>query len=102
TDDCGRVLANKTKSRFDRPGTTMCLPRMVSVYAIRAAASAVIPALLLFSRMPARDRNSVCVMPGQKTVTVTPVSFSSFCNEDENESKNALHALYTDWNGTGE
>src|SRR5438552_11995257 len=54
------------------------------------------------SSIPARARNSVCVTPGQKTVTVTPVPFSSFCREDENDSRNALHALYTDWNGTGE
>src|SRR5581483_7234203 len=92
----GKILTANTNIRLTIPGTTMYVPFIVSRNAIRAASTAVIPVFVRLSPIPARDRNSVCVTPGQNTVTVTPVSWSSFWSEAENDDKNALHAAYTD------
>ena len=43
--------------------------------------------------MSARSKKSVSVAPGMRQVTVTPVSFSSARNANENESMNALVPL---------
>ena len=91
--ELGDSFAAITKSLFATPGITTSVPRIVSVKAIRAAASAVMPDVLLFSAIPARVRNSVWVMPGQKTVTVTPVLASSLRIAAENDNRNALQAL---------
>src|SRR5688572_5559173 len=99
--ELGSSFATTTKTRFSRPGIATDFPRMVSMKPMWAAARAVIPELVFFSAMPARERNSVCVMPGQNKVTVTPVSANSFRNEAEKDCRNALQAAYTDWNGTG-
>src|SRR5688572_15080045 len=92
----GKTFARSTKRRLAAPGITTAFPRIVSRAAIRAAASALIPEVLFFSAIPARDLNAVRVIPGQKTVTVTPDPSSSFRIAAENDSKNALQALYTD------
>src|ERR1044071_4412472 len=92
----GRIRAMNTYNRFTKPGTTTCAPRRVSRYAILAASLAVSPVSVRLWPIPARARNSVCVVPGQNTVTVTPVPFNSFRTDDENDSRNALHAPYTD------
>ena len=93
--DCsekGRWRERKTNSLLERPGTITRFPLIMPAKAIFATASGVIPDVFL-SAMPARMRNSVCVMPGQSTVTETPVFFNSARSEDEKEKINDLEAL---------
>jgi hypothetical protein len=89
----GRRREANTNNRFENPGTTISLPRIVSVYAMCAASTAVIPEFSFLTAIPARARNSDWVIPGQNTVTVTPVPSSSFRSEVENERRKDLQAL---------
>ncbi len=88
----GRCFAINTKTLFCQPETIRNLPRSVSRTAISATFSAVIPESFL-SVIPARTRNSVCVIPGQSTETCMFCDCSSFCNAAEKFIIKALPAL---------
>ena len=76
-------------SRVRRPATIASIPR---VRRRPAAAKRNSGSASSSSRASALSPNSVCVKPGQRHVTLTPVPPSSACTASENDCTNALLA----------
>ena len=88
---------------FFQPLTMSPSPRIIAAKPIFATStgSSLSCRPIFVSSISARSKNSVSVAPGIRDVTVIPISFNSLRNAKENESINALLALYTALNAPG-